>query len=696
MLISEFRKDFLEQVAAQAVTDGNFKRSAFVDCGIRLLQEAEEVANFEQCYFRGTGSKNRNLEIDGFEFDDADGSVRLFLADFKGGEEPETLTQTQAKASFSRLQAFCEDAMSGRLHQDIEESSAASSLASLLFSQRTTITRLRFYLITDAMMSSRIRDWPEAHIASIPTEFHIWDISRFHRAFESQTGKDELEVDLAELVKGGIPCLPASVNSDEYRAYLCVIPGSALADIYERFGSRLLEGNVRSFLAVKGRVNKGIRQTILTQSQMFFAYNNGIACTATTAEVQSTENGMVLLRATDLQIVNGGQTTASLAAARRNDKATLDHTFVQMKLSVIPPETSGQVIPDIARFANSQNRVSDADFFSNHEFHRRMEQISRRLWAPATDGAQHETHWFYERARGQYLNAQTRFTPSDRRRFGLQNPRQQVITKTDLAKFDNAWRQMPHTVSLGAQKNFLAFSSYATQAWEKNSDQFNEEYFKGLVAKAILFRKVEQIVSKQSWYQGGYRANIVAYTVSKLSQLITTEAPSRSIDFRSIWNRQDLTPALEAQLIRIAASVFDVIVNPQAGLQNVTEWCKKELCWKRVADLELPMLPSFYKELIDRDEDVHLRKESEADQKIEVGIEKQAAVFQLGAAYWKELRDYGSREGLLSPDDAGILAVAVAIPRKLPTEKQSARLMQIKSRLESEGYPVREVAAGAS
>jgi hypothetical protein len=320
MLISEFRKDFLEQVAAQAVTDGNFRRSAFVDCSVRFLQEAEEVANFEQCYFRGTGSKNRNLEIDGFEFDDADGSVRLFLADFEGGEDPETLTQTQAKTSFSRLQAFCEDAMSGRLHQDIEESSAASSFASLLFNQRTTITRLRFYLITDAMMSSRIRDWPEAHIANIPTEFHIWDISRFHRAFESQTGKDELEVDLTELVKGGIPCLPASVDSDEYRAYLCVIPGSALADIYERFGSKLLEGNVRSFLAVKGRVNKGIRQTILTQPQMFFAYNNGIACTASTVEVKSTASGMALLSATDLQIVNGGQTTASLAAARRGGR----------------------------------------------------------------------------------------------------------------------------------------------------------------------------------------------------------------------------------------------------------------------------------------------------------------------------------------------------------------------------------------
>ncbi len=576
MEITDFRKEFLEQIAALAVSDGNFKRSAFVEYGVQLLENAEEVSDFEACYYRGTGSKNKALAIDGFAFDDADGSVRLFVAEFGGDKEPETLTQPQARTLFSRLQAFCEDAISGRLQREIEESTPAAAFASLLFRQKGAITRLRFYLITDSVMSTRIRDWPEASIAEIPTDFHIWDMNRFHRAFESRTGKDELEVDLTELVPSGIPCLPASIESGEYPAYLCVIPGVALADIYDRFGSRLLEANVRSFLTTKGRVNKGIRQTILNQPQMFFAYNNGIACTASAAEVVPTPAGMRLVKAFDLQIVNGGQTTASLSAARRNDRASLDNAFVQMKLSVVPPEKSGQVIPEISRSANSQNRVSDADFFSNHEFHRRMEQISRRVWAPAAAGAQHETHWFYERARGQYLNEQSALTSAGRRTFQLQHPRYQVMSKTDLAKCENAWRQLPHTVSQGAQKNFMAFSSYASQAWDKNPDEFNEEYFKRVVSKAILFRRTEQLVSKQPWYQGGYRANIVAYTVAKLSRLIESEAPSRALDFRSIWTRQCLSTPLETQVLMITEKVFKVIVNPEGGFQNVTEWCKKE------------------------------------------------------------------------------------------------------------------------
>jgi hypothetical protein len=691
METGDFRKEFLEQIAAQAVSDGNFRHSAFVEYGIQLLQDAEEVSDFESCYYRGTGSRNKALAIDGFAFDDADGSVRLFVAEFGGGDQAETLTQTQAKALFSRLQTFCEDAVSGRLQKEIEDSTPAAAFASLVFQQKSTITRLRFYLITDSVMSTRIRDWPEASIAGIPTDFHIWDMNRFHRAFESRTGKDELEVDLVELVPAGIPCLPASVESGEYRSYLCVIPGTALADIYDRFGSRLLEANVRSFLTTKGRVNKRIRQTILNQPQMFFAYNNGIACTASSAEVVETSSGMRLVKALDLQIVNGGQTTASLSAARRNDKASLDHAFVQMKLSIIPLEKSGQVIPEISRSANSQNRVSDADFFSNHEFHRRMEQISRRVWAPAATGTQHETHWFYERARGQYLNEQSALTAAGRRTFQVQHPRHQVLSKTDLAKFENAWRQLPHTVSLGAQKNFLAFSSYASQAWEKSPDQFNEEYFKRTVAKAMLFRRTEQLVSKQPWYQGGYRANIVVYTVAKLSQLIESEAPSRALDFRSIWTRQGLSAAVEALVLKIAEQVFRVVVNPEGGFQNVTEWCKKELCWKRTTDLEMVLPSAVFKELIDRDQEVQQRKDSQEHQKIERGIERQALVLQLGPVYWKEVRDWGSRQGLLTPDDQSFLAVAIAIPKKIPSEKQSWRLMEIKVRLESEGFPVRQL-----
>ena len=121
------------------------------------------------------------------------------------------------------------------------------------------------------------------------------------------------------------------------------------------------------------------------------------------------------------------------------------------------------------------------------------------------------------------MNEHSKLTPAQRALFRLQNPPGQLITKVDLAKFENAWRFLPNIVSQGAQKNFVAFSTYAQVEWEKAPEQFNEEYYKRVVVKAMLFLKAEELVSKQSWYQGGYRANIVAYAIAKFAHLIQFE-----------------------------------------------------------------------------------------------------------------------------------------------------------------------------
>lgn len=689
MNLEEFRKEIIENVSAQAAASEEFRHSAFVEHCLHLLEDADEVADAQCCFYRGTGSKNRNSGVDAYSLDEADGSVRLFVANFDGTADAESLTHTDAKAWFSRLQTFCEDSFSGKLVREIEESAPGYGLASLLNQARTGITRLRFYLLTDSVISTRIRDLPETVVSEIPTESHIWDVSRFFRVFESRTGKDDLEVDFTAMLPGGLQCIAASVESTQYQAYLCVIPAEVLASIYETYGSRLLEGNVRSFLTVRGKVNKGIRNTILHRPDMFFAFNNGIACTASSVEVSNAKDGLRLLKAADLQIVNGGQTTASLASAVRNDRASLKSVFVQMKLSVVAPEESGEVIPEISRCANSQNKVSEADFFSNHEFHRRIEQISRRLWTPAAGGAQYETHWFYERARGQYLNEQTNLTAAERKKFQLLNPRQQVITKTDLAKFENTWRQLPHVVSQGAQKNFLAFSSYAADEWNRNADQFNDDYFKRLVAKAILFRITEKIVSEQSWYQGGYRANIVTYSLAKLSNMIDEQCSQHTLDMRQLWTEQSLPRALQSILESIAKAMFDVIVNPDSAFQNVTEWCKKEICWKRAAqtEIEVNLGRQLHSILLDKEEDRNLQRMSKKGQRVDDGIENQRLVLDLGPIYWTTVRKWAREQSVSSPDEDGILAVAASIPRKIPSEKQSWRLIQIKERLELEGFP---------
>ena len=115
---------------------------------------------------------------------------------------------------------------------------------------------------------------------------------------------------------------------------------------------------------------------------MFFAFNNGIAATASSAQIAVQDGRSFITDLVDLQIVNGGQTTASILNARRKDRLSLDGIKVAMKLTVVKAAGANELIPRIAEYANTQNKIAVADFFANHPFHRKMEEISRRLIAP--------------------------------------------------------------------------------------------------------------------------------------------------------------------------------------------------------------------------------------------------------------------------------------------------------------------------
>lgn len=292
---------------------------------------------------------------------------------------------------------------------------------------------------------------------------------------------------------------------------------------------------------------------------MFFAYNNGVSATAMDVKIETTEHGRFLVSARDFQIINGGQTTASLSNTRHKDKADLKGIYVQMKLTEIDEkdvDRSTELIRSISRSSNSQNKVSDADFFATHPFHIRMEQFSRRIFAPAEAGAQYETKWFYERARGQYLQAQMRMTPAKKKQFTLQNPKSKVITKTDLAKVRNTWSGFPQVVSKGAQTNFMKYAEKIDEKWSEDDSRFNERYYTESVALVILFKHLEKLIPKLDWYEQGYRANVVTYSIAYLRLAIHRQFKGKELDLQSIWMRQSVPDIVSKALEKIAEKVY--------------------------------------------------------------------------------------------------------------------------------------------
>jgi hypothetical protein len=310
---------------------------------------------------------------------------------------------------------------------------------------------------------------------------------------------------------------------------------------------------------------------------------------------------------------------------------------------------------------------------------------------PARPGTQHETHWYYERSRGQYTNETFKSTAAERRRFEEAYPKHQVFSKTDLAKSEMSWRQLPHTVSLGAQKNFLKFASLIGSEWSAHEENFHEEYFRTVVARVILFRGLEKLVSKQPWYSGGYRANVVYYTMAKLAQMIEKDGAGRYLDTQSIWRTQTLTAALEEQLRVVAREMHDVITDPPAGIKNVTEWAKRPDCWTTAAAVKIPLNDALKSELLAAGQVRDAHKDAVRQERMDEGIVAQAAVLALGPEYWAWLRDWGRSRNYLSQRDEGILRVATSIPASFPTELQSKALLELKRRFELEGLEPRAI-----
>jgi hypothetical protein len=698
MDISEFLIELRQLVAKRSTASHLVDTLAFVNEIADRLEEDPVFGEFTQIEYQGIGSRNRTLRVHGFTaLDDSDGSIGLVIGKWEDISSPETLTTQVANQLSGYLENFVRESIENNLYERIAEANPAYELSLQLFNEKKKINRIRLHILTNLTLSSKFKEELHGEVAGIPLEKHIWDLERLSAIYQSNMEREAVEINFSEYASEGVQCIEAA-NSANLKSYLCVIKGDLLANLFDRFGSRLLEGNVRSFLGMKGGVNKGIRSTIQDSPDLFFAYNNGIAATASAIEINNSVGIPVITKLTDLQIVNGGQTTASILSARKKDKLSLDGVSVQMKLTIVERTNAQNLIPKIAEYANTQNKVAVADFFANHPFHQKMQSISRRLLTPARAGQRIQSKWFYERSRGQYQNERLYLSTSQKNAFDKEYPSDQMINKTELGKLDNTWNEKPHWVSLGAQKNFTKFANQfeskspdisESEYWDSISSKYGDSYFKNIVSVAILWDAMEKIVdsAKSTWYQGGYRANIVTYTISKIFH----EARSirKEIDLESIWLKQELPLDLKRYLEKVAIVIQSIILEPPPGVKNVGEWCKKELCWKNVSNLKVVAIDEINSTLIDIDDFKKKGRDGVTEGAIDDSISIQSKVLELtNSGYFKELYYWSDLTTHFSPLDKALVLKASTLQgfMKIPLEKDWKKLLEIRSIAEEEGF----------
>lgn len=649
------------------------------------LEAEGELETSDRCDWRGS-SGGKFLRIDGHGGDpkETEGVLSVIACDLYDSDEPVTLNAADARKVFGHLINFVAASRRREFRDSLHLETPEFGTATMIAEAWRSVTKVKLIFVTNGIYRARTDAKLAGTIGEIPVTYNIWDLTRLHRV-ETTGSKEKIVVNFAQEFGGALPALAASGRDTEFPSFLAVIRGRQLADIYDRWGARLLESNIRSFIQASRRsVNEGIRETIRENPRMFFSYNNGLSATADSVETQADGAGIRILSARNLQIVNGGQTTASLHAALRQSPDTLDQVHVQIKVTVVPPDRSEGVVPNISKFANSQNKVSAADFFSNHPFHLRIEGYSRRVLAPPGPGGNRQTRWFYERARGQYLVERTKLGTADRRRFDTEHPKSQLFLKTDLAKVELSFRQKPDIVSKGAQKNFAAFAAEIGAAWSTSETRYDETWFKRLIAKLIIFRALEKAIPRQEWYPGGYRANIVTYGISKLVH--DAKKRDKVLDLDRVWADQSVPEGMSRAFLVACEVAADVITAPQSGVRNVTEWAKKQACWGSVMRSEADYGEKLTEHLIDPDEARAVQRDGRREEAMVSGIEAQTRVIELGGAFWERLRQWAGPNRAFSMKDDGILKACSQLERRLPSERQCVLAVAILDRAREEGY----------
>lgn len=689
MNLEEYRKDFLESIKIAASEDITNIDLAFTESVVNTLIDAEEIDDFTYGYFNGAGIRGKKMTMDGFYYDEYDKSMVVLYSDFSNSDEAINLINADIEKAYSSLRSLIEACEEGYiLNNGFEESSAGYELATLIKLKKEEIIKYRFYIITDKILSKRVKNLKQEKIGDKIVDLNIWDLGRLYNLYASSQIKESIDIIFQS--DTNIQCINA-VNEDNYKAYLAVIPGEVIADMYIEYGSRLLEGNVRSFLSTKGKVNKGIRNTILNEPSMFFAYNNGIAATATEIEVDESTNRIKKIK--DLQIINGGQTTASIANVILQDKKleSVKKVFVPMKISIVDGDKANEMIPQISRFANSQNKVDESDFFSNHPYHIRIEEYSRKTFAPPVNGNPFETIWFYERAKGQYTQEQMKLTPGEKKKYQAKYPKKQLLKTVDVAKYLNTFDCRPDVVSKGAQASMRYFAEIITKKWEASNTEYNDAYYKKLISYAIIFKRTEDLVAEQDWYKEikAYRANIVTYSIATIVDRVNKLYPNKSIDYKKVWNEQNLYSGLYKQLLKTTKEMLAFITRDDRSTLNVTEWCKREECWKKASIFNFELIDEFVDSLIDLNIIKQEELDSKKDRKLENQVSADIEVINLGQDYWGKVYKWGLEQKILTPFESDLLKIASTFMNtgKIPSSKQCALILNIKDRLIQEGMP---------
>ena len=696
----EYKNEIYNAISIDSGTRRVVPEESFFEYVGDLLSNAGILDNVEYTPYKNT---KKGIRIDGYSWNSLERTICGIVVNIT--HEPdvvETLTNTQIGDLGKKVTRFFQSVGSETFIDSLEVTDPGRIAASEIELYLQDALKFRVVIFTDQVLSARVKKLSIDDILGKNTSIEIWDLERLKGLENSGAEYEEFTVDVLKL-GGGIRALPANVSEHGFSTYLGVMPAQLLSAIYDEYGQRLLESNVRTFLDFRADTNRGMRKSLVTEPENFFAYNNGITVTATAVETEQKGGQLLITSLDNMQIVNGGQTTAAIYFSPREkggikgadrtynySDIDLSKVYVQMKLTVIEDKEAANVMKaNIATFANSQNSIQKSDLVSNHPFHLNIETRSRKQLMPAGENGL-STKWFYERTRGQYSTQLRALSAVQRRKFEAEYPKKQVFTKTDMAKYENTWRMKPYLVKRGAQANLKSFGGDIVKEFERDESAFGPAFFNDLVSKMLLFNMVDAAILQTDWYkeERGLKAEMVTFSIALLRH--TLLAKTKDINLSSIYQSQRVSDSLLCTIVSLANKIRDCITDFEftGGVTNPSEFCKSEKGWNKIQTIEVDLSGLGNSDILSADEAREAKKETREINKASKTITGLEYVLATPAQEWNLIADYNAKTYPSTHKNVGIPRMCAELHRsgKMPSDKQLNQAKEIRLAAYQDGF----------
>jgi hypothetical protein len=204
--------------------------------------------------------------------------------------------------------------------------------------------------------------------------------------------------DFKVTIPGGFP-----LESAGWSAFVTALPAVFFHRIYKKYKTKLFSANVRDYLGSRKsdvNINHGIKQTAGESPDNFWVFNNGVTLLVNDFEVD-VQPRRTALTIKGLSIVNGAQTTGAIGSLKKSPSPT---ALVPVRLI---KTTDRDVVYNVIRYNNSQNKVTAPDFRSTDKVQKRLRDEFKKIPRAEYEGGRRGGHEDIIRRRANLLPSYT-------------------------------------------------------------------------------------------------------------------------------------------------------------------------------------------------------------------------------------------------------------------------------------------------